>query len=328
MWREIEIKNYYKALDYQGVNFKINDRKAMSVKALVTEIEAIRLDQEQESSFKPQFVYEFKDKLLFKDVARILFSYFERQTIYGSADCEVMKAFIEMFLPVFFDVPDVKPEKDTNKLEADEEEDVDEEMSEDESFVEREKPTKEQEPEEKSMDDEELLSIAAEPMETDEVEKKEEDKEKKEMEEDKHGYKVYTLFGNTPFYCFFRLFQMAYDRLGKMKQLDKEYQADPSKAKYQSKAAIGLGINHKIFQHCKLNIAERTCILTVCIVNLDFKEGYYKALLKLIDHFFDDELDQQTFEECARYIFGTKAYMLFSIDKLMQSITRQVMYNH
>ncbi|KAG1146496.1 hypothetical protein G6F37_004665 [Rhizopus arrhizus] len=308
VWREIEIKNYYKALDYQGVNFKVNDRKTMSVKALVTEIEAIRLDQEQESGFKPQFVYEFKDKLLFKDVARILFSYFERQTIYGSADCEVMKAFIEMFLPVFFDVPDVKPEKDINKLEADEEEDVDEGMSEDESFVEREKPTKEQEPEEKNMDDEELLSIAAEPMETDEVEKKEEDKEKKEMEEDKHGYKVYTLFGNTPFYCFFRLFQMAYDRLGKMKQLDKEYQADPSKAKYQSKAAVGLGINHKIFQH----------------LNLNFKEGYYKALLKLIDHFFDDELDQQTFEECARYIFGTKAYMLFSIDKLMQSITRQL----
>lgn len=57
---------------------------------------------------------------------------------------------------------------------------------------------------------------------------------------------------------------------------------------------------------------------------MDFKLGYYNALLKLIDRFFDDELDQHVFEECARYIFGTKAYIMFTIDKLMLSIMRQV----
>lgn len=57
---------------------------------------------------------------------------------------------------------------------------------------------------------------------------------------------------------------------------------------------------------------------------MDFKSGYYNALLKLIDRFFDDELDQHVFEECARYIFGTKAYIMFTIDKLMLSIMRQV----
>lgn len=57
---------------------------------------------------------------------------------------------------------------------------------------------------------------------------------------------------------------------------------------------------------------------------MDFKYGYYNALLKLIDRFFDDELDQHVFEECARYIFGTKAYTMFTIDKLMISIMRQV----
>lgn len=57
---------------------------------------------------------------------------------------------------------------------------------------------------------------------------------------------------------------------------------------------------------------------------MDFKQGYYKALLKLIDRFFDDEFDQHVFEECTRYLFGTKAYILFTIDKLMLSIMRQV----
>jgi histone deacetylase complex regulatory component SIN3 len=60
---------------------------------------------------------------------------------------------------------------------------------------------------------------------------------------------------------------------------------------------------------------------------MDFKLGYYNALLKLIDRFFDDELDQHVFEECARYIFGTKAYIMFTIDKLMLSIMRQVIIN-
>jgi paired amphipathic helix protein Sin3a len=59
-------------------------------------------------------------------------------------------------------------------------------------------------------------------------------------------------------------------------------------------------------------------------IEMDFKHGYYNALLKLIDRFFDDELDQYVFEECTRYLFGTKAYILFTIEKLMLSIMRQV----
>lgn len=57
---------------------------------------------------------------------------------------------------------------------------------------------------------------------------------------------------------------------------------------------------------------------------MDFKKGYYQALLKLIDRYFDDAFDQTIFEECTRYIFGNKAYVLFTIDKLMQSIMRQL----
>ncbi|CEG72818.1 Putative Component of the Sin3p-Rpd3p histone deacetylase complex [Rhizopus microsporus] len=307
VWREIEVKNYYKALDYQGVNFKTNDRKAMSVKSLVTEIEVIRLDQEQEYSVRPQFVFDFKDKLLFKDVARVLFSYFERQSIYGSADCEVMKAFVEMFLPVFFDVPDVTSDKDEKrheevKEELIEDEDIEDDMTEDEEDEMRRSYTRHKEnspettntPEPSAMDISHTISDTV----TENAPEKE--------DEPTARHSVYTFFGNTTFYCFFRLFQMAYDRLGKMKRLDQEYQLN--KSKHLSKAAIGLGADNKIFQS----------------LNLDVKQGYYKTLLKLIDKFFDDELDQQTFEECSRYIFGTRAYILFSIDKLMQSIVRQL----
>lgn len=59
-------------------------------------------------------------------------------------------------------------------------------------------------------------------------------------------------------------------------------------------------------------------------VDLNFSHGYYYALLDLIDTFFDGSIDQAKFEECARYIFGTKAYIIFTIDKLVMLLTRHV----
>ncbi|KAI9260819.1 hypothetical protein BY458DRAFT_478371 [Sporodiniella umbellata] len=288
VWREIEIKNYYKSLDYQGVNFKNSDRKSMSVKALVTEIEAIRLDQEQESSHKPQFVFEFKDKALFGDVTRILYSYFERQTVYGVSDCEAMKSFIETFLPVFFDVADVLPKKEEKFMEEEEIDDAD-----DDDDMSEEPFTREQESEITDFPIVDYMNV-----------------DNPDPPSIMTIHKLYTLFGNTTFYCFFRLFQMAYSRLEKMKELDKQPKLESTKDKGLSKMVFGLGTNGKMLQHLQLN----------------FEGGHYKLLLRLIEYFFDDELDQQTFEECTRYIFGTTAYTVFSIDKLAQSLIRQT-YN-
>ena len=57
---------------------------------------------------------------------------------------------------------------------------------------------------------------------------------------------------------------------------------------------------------------------------MDFRHGYYHALLDLIDLFFDGAVNQATFEECSRYIFGSKAYIMFTIDKLILLLTRHV----
>lgn len=57
---------------------------------------------------------------------------------------------------------------------------------------------------------------------------------------------------------------------------------------------------------------------------MDFSHGYYYALLDLVDIFFDGSVDQTTLEECARYMFGTKGYMIFTIDKLVMLLVRHV----
>ncbi|KAK4516705.1 Global transcription regulator sge1 [Mucor velutinosus] len=346
VWREIESKNYYKALDYQGVIFKTNDKKNMSIKQLVNEIEAIHHDQTETQ--EPQLKYQLKNKKVFKDVTRVLYSYFERQTTYGHEDCAVMKAFIEMFLPVFFDVPDVLPEKEPSQdiMLDDEDEDVDDDVDGDDADDDDEdndtqhsydsstdsRSTKRgytrrngrRSPRHKPNDEDhqkllkdvltkKLKSItetktgAAEPK-IQQLPAEEEEEEDVAMAYPDREQKIYNLFGNTTFYCFFRLFQVCYDRLYQMKQLDRAYRTNGPEAKALTKAALDLHVTGKDYNG----------------VHMDFKRGYYQALLKLIDRYFDDAFDQTMFEECARYIFGNKAYVLFTIDKLMQSIMRQL----
>lgn len=60
------------------------------------------------------------------------------------------------------------------------------------------------------------------------------------------------------------------------------------------------------------------------VLDIDLSAGYYNALLELIDRFFDGDLDQAMFEEKTRYLFVTEAHVLFTIDKLVHSIIKQV----
>ena len=59
-------------------------------------------------------------------------------------------------------------------------------------------------------------------------------------------------------------------------------------------------------------------------IEIDFSRGYYRAMFRLLEKFFDGDVDQQTYEESMRYIFGTQAYIMFTIDRLLLSMTRQV----
>jgi paired amphipathic helix protein Sin3a len=57
---------------------------------------------------------------------------------------------------------------------------------------------------------------------------------------------------------------------------------------------------------------------------MDVKQGYYNILLSLIQNKFDQDIDQQTYEECVRYIFGRDAYLLYTIEKLVLTLLRYV----
>jgi paired amphipathic helix protein Sin3a len=57
---------------------------------------------------------------------------------------------------------------------------------------------------------------------------------------------------------------------------------------------------------------------------VDLSNGYYNAMLDVIDRFFEGEIDIATFEEGVRYIFGINAYIMFTIDRVIHSLIKQV----
>ncbi|CAO3665162.1 unnamed protein product [Umbelopsis ramanniana] len=392
IWREVDAKNYYKALDYLGINFKSLDRKSITSKALITEAETLKREQSEQMlrsksipSVKPsglfhhQFRYNFPDKALFSDVTRLIFSYLDRQTGISNSDCNKIREFSTSFVSHFFDVENVNPdlnkkavvededeamadEKDSQSVLSDDSdastpgrgssrrrqnhnrksnskgllkdatrrrrnagrtqspETTEKEVTEDEADV---KAEEEEEDDSNDVQMEEAQVAPTEPVEKAKSEPQAEPvpNAQEESSEDQvlnaaaaatapivEQLKVLSIFGNNPFYCFLRLYQLAYQRLGSMKRIDAEFKADPEKAKKENRAAIELGVS----------------IARLESVDLDFSQGYYETLLDLIDKFFEGDVDQQSFEECSRYIFGTKAYLVFTIDKLVHILAKQI----
>lgn len=47
-WRQVDARNFYKLLDYTGINCKQNNKKAITTKAFVTEIDNVRTEQDEQ----------------------------------------------------------------------------------------------------------------------------------------------------------------------------------------------------------------------------------------------------------------------------------------
>lgn len=55
-------------------------------------------------------------------------------------------------------------------------------------------------------------------------------------------------------------------------------------------------------------------------------EHFYSHLLETCEKLFDNTIDQATFEDTARYMFGMKAYNVFTLDKVIGALIKQVRY--
>ncbi|KAG2230595.1 hypothetical protein INT48_004456 [Thamnidium elegans] len=297
IWRELDTKNFYRSLDYQGTTFKSNDKKALINKALITEIESLVPNSIS------HLVYIFQDTLIVKDISRLIFSYVQHQTGFTKSDKQKIRVFLSGFLPAFFySDEDIPMEEDTQSNAEDSDTDT---GSASPHNYQREKngkllrdvfmrnsqsnghsPAVKME---QDMDgDIEMTDIMIQ-------QGSPEQEEIKLFAPTKKKRSIYNFFCNSHYYCLFRLYQVLYERLVKMKSIDERVKTDPTLGKKFNSTAVELDLYSNRFE------------------DVDLSNGYYSALLETIEHFFEGESDQQTFEEGVRYIFGIEAYTMFTI---------------
>ncbi|KAG4302336.1 hypothetical protein PCK1_001608 [Pneumocystis canis] len=110
VWRETEYKNFYKSLDHQGITFKSNDKKAITSKILLAEIDTLRKQQREacinhsKSKSKSQFKYEFQDQDILIDILCLLSKQLEHAPGISVNDKEKLEKFIKYFFPLFFEL--------------------------------------------------------------------------------------------------------------------------------------------------------------------------------------------------------------------------------
>ena len=109
-WREVDSKNFYKSLDHQGITFKANDKKNITARYFVGDIENIKAEQrvtwEQDGkkafvhgSVGHQLEYFFHDTSVLIDSLKIVDSFLDRsQTHYSSQERRNIEKFLRGFV--------------------------------------------------------------------------------------------------------------------------------------------------------------------------------------------------------------------------------------
>lgn len=111
-WKEVDSKNFYKSLDHQGTNFKQNDKKNITAKYFVADIQTIKKQQLKKSerrgsksfAYAPvghQLEYSFQNAAVLQDTLKTVFSFMEHsQAHYSPQERRAVEKFLRAFVPM------------------------------------------------------------------------------------------------------------------------------------------------------------------------------------------------------------------------------------
>lgn len=114
VWREVDARNFAKSLDHQAITFKAADKKAITTKALVNQIEAAREEQmaSRASLIDPLFArtrprhqldFVMDDVPVLQDAMKLTFSFLDRtQAQINFAERRRIEGLLRSFIPLFF----------------------------------------------------------------------------------------------------------------------------------------------------------------------------------------------------------------------------------
>ncbi|KAF8336326.1 uncharacterized protein EI90DRAFT_3119621 [Cantharellus anzutake] len=406
VWREMDARNYYKSLDHQGVNFKVNDKKTVAAKQLVQDIEAKRKEQSKERaklidpSFartlpKDHYAFKLDDHVILQDIVKLAISFLDRTSTaqFSRSDKVDIESSLRDFVPLFFvlnkgefdasfqevanvvvPVPPI-PSVRGHEVESDAASDAVMEEGDDAVSVASNKGKASQKrghgavsgadlrkqllksgtqsrnprkgtnsqtpsraspaptPAEVGAVDIEMkdslapifathnepvppLSIESDQLwvkyDSNDVEAKNASAFKPVVLETT-ARKV-SFFANNAFYVLLRQIQVLYQRLYVCKRIAQDLASDSSGLWLANPTAVELGLHDTVGPGQSRLLTEGP----------NPAKHFYSFLLQCCEQLFDSQMDVNTFEDNLRFMFGTRAYLLFTVDKVIAAIIKQV----
>ncbi|KAM4619084.1 SIN3 transcription regulator family member Aa isoform 3-T5 [Polymixia lowei] len=306
IWREQNEKYYLKSLDHQGINFKQNDTKVLRSKTLLNEIESIYDERQEQASEEsasppagPHLTLTYEDSQILVDAAALIIHHVKRQTGIQKEDKHKIKQIIYHFIPDMLFAQ--RGELSDAEEEEEEEDDDEEEMDVEEGSASKKhngvpsgggggSPSKSK-----------LLfgGSAAQKL--------------RGCDDD-----VYNLFYvNNNWYIFLRLHQTLCSRLLRLYgQAERQIEEEVRERDWE-REVLGLKRDKNDNPAIQLRLKEPMDIEV---------EDYYSAFLEMVRNLLDGNMEASQYEDSLREMFTIHAYIAFTMDKLIQSIVRQLQH--
>lgn len=295
VWREQNEKYYLKSLDHQGINFKQNDTKVLRSKSLLNEIESI-YDERQEQATEenagvpvgPHLSLAYEDKQILEDAAALIIHHVKRQTGIQKEDKYKIKQIMHHFIPDLL----FAQRGDLSDVEEEEEEEMD--VDEATGAAKKHNGVGGSPPKSKLL----FSNTAAQKL--------------RGLDE------VYNLFYvNNNWYLFMRLHQILCLRLLRIcSQAERQIEEENREREWE-REVLGIKRDKSDSPAVQLRLKEP--------MDVDV-EDYYPAFLDMVRSLLDGNIDSSQYEDSLREMFTIHAYIAFTMDKLIQSIVRQLMF--
>ncbi|CUS21721.1 LAQU0S03e09164g1_1 [Lachancea quebecensis] len=327
VWRELEQKVFYKSLDHLGLTFKQADKKLLTAKQLISEISSIKVDQSNKRIYpftpkpKSQLDYDISDKGVLFDILCLVNNFIDHSSTYSNPDKEKLTSFFKGFLSVFFSISYQEIEKsvlgDDDTVSNPRKRSWESEQCLKDLLRSKHKHYKKKDTaveDDSISDDQDSTEKSTQEIEDEEVIRQEAKKPwllGNILEEaNDHGFvsnrKRFNLFANTNIYVFFRHLTTMYQRLSEVKNMNEEVTQEIN--------------SRNVVQFAKdLNLISTQ----LSDMGLDFKgRNAYDQLLTLCKRLIRNDMEHQWFEESLRQAYKNKAFKIYTVDKVIQSLVK------
>ncbi|KAJ3249630.1 Transcriptional regulatory protein sin3 [Chytriomyces hyalinus] len=347
VWREIDAKNYFKALDHQGITFKVTDRKSLSSKTLLTEIETLYREQrERRRTALPQratpsayYAFVSNSKLgpgpltstafsrhqmdftlgegigsVFRDARRLVLMHVGTLTTVSQGEEDRFGDFFNNFLKRFFCLDGPEVVSDDDGLEGSVVEDGATDGGDESQGFSRQTLRKEVLMKQTAFaagDSSTASTHGAATADVDMLSDTESVSTKVTSTRVRTSIKreYFPFFCNSSLYVMFRLFEILCARLAKLKELSDEYQTSPpSFMSVINPTAVSLGLQQPDAVESQTPKSK----------------DRYAGLMRAVHELFESKIDATEYEDRLRGLFGTTAYLGYTLDKVVSTLVKQI----